>query len=508
MTFTKAEFKGQPFVLQDWQGAIVVNALAWKNALGLRRYREVFIYIPRKNGKTEMCAGFCVVLFLLDEEPSVDVVCAAAEGKQAGLVWRAARTMMQAKPSLASRMKPYQHSIVKLVDGEPDGGSFKPISAEAYSKHGDNLHGIVIDELHTQPNRELTDTLVTSTGSRRQPLIFYITTADYVRDSVCNEKHEYAKRVRDGIVSDPEFLPVVYEASREDDWTSPEVWRKANPNYGVSVKEDYFIRQCRKAKDDPAFENTFKRLHLNIQTEAVNRCLNMISWVAAGNGVDPRTWRLEALARFAGKPCVAGMDFGSSDDLTALVLLFRTGVGKYAAIPWFWLPKMGRHTKDIVQREQYLTWVAQGFIEVTDGAQTEYPAVRRKILELWKVYRFGKLIIDKAMFGNETAVQFKEDGIDVVDFTQSWLNYAAPMKRMKELVVDQAIEHGNNPVLSWMAANLSSKVNDDGQERPVKPEKNSPLKIDGMVALLMALAQDMLQPVKTWAYANRGVIRV
>ena len=188
LTFTAGQWRGHPFQLEPWQQAIVGNLFGWKRSDGTRRYREAFIYVPRKCGKSELAGGLGNLLTFADNEPAAQVYCAAADREQARLVFNAAKTMVTAEPELASRSRIYTNSI--LVEGT--GSVLKVVSAEAYSKHGINAHGIIIDELHAQPNRELVDVLTTSTGARRQPLIVYITTADFDRESICNERYDYA----------------------------------------------------------------------------------------------------------------------------------------------------------------------------------------------------------------------------------------------------------------------------------------------------------------------------
>ncbi len=295
LTFTTGQWRGQPFVLQPWQQAIIRNLFGWKRKDGTRRYREALVYVPRKNGKSEIAGGLGNLLIFADGEPGAQVYCAAADREQARLVFNAAKTMVAAEPEMAARAKVYTHAIVF----EATGSVLKVVSAEAYSKHGINAHGIIIDELHAQPNRELVDVLTTSTGARRQPLIIHITTADFDREgSICNEKHDYATKVRDGVIDDPAFLPVIYEAGPDEDWTDPAVWRRVNPNLDVSLSMEYLERECRRAQETPSYENTFKRLHLNIRTQQDVRWLSLEAWDACdGAAIDER--------ELAGRPCFA-----------------------------------------------------------------------------------------------------------------------------------------------------------------------------------------------------------
>ena len=274
----KGEKAKTAFLLEPWQKAILANLFGWKRPNGTRRYRECLIYLPRKNGKTLLASGVANYMLFGDGEKGSEIYCAASDREQASLLFDVARQQVLNEPTLATRCEVFQKSIVV----KKSNSSFKTVSADASSAHGYNGHCIIIDELHAQPNRELVDVLMTSTGARTQPLVIHLTTADYMHPSICNEKYEYASKVRDGIMQDPSFLPVIYEASATDDWTSPETWRKANPNLGISISEEYLARECQRAKETPTYENTFKRLHLNLRTEQNVQWLPMDRWDACG----------------------------------------------------------------------------------------------------------------------------------------------------------------------------------------------------------------------------------
>ena len=279
--------------------------------------------------------------------------------------------MVLAEPELLARGRVFLNNIVV----EATGSELKVVSAEAYTKHGVNAHGVIIDELHAQPNRELVDVLTTSTGARRQPLIIYITTADFDRESICNEKYDYACKVRDGIIADPAFLPVIYEAQRDDDWTSPAVWARANPNLGVSVSREYLERECRRAQETPTYENTFKRLHLNLRTQQDVRWLSIEAWDACGDEpVDE--------SALDGQACFAGLDLSTTTDVSALALVFPDSDGTVAVVSRFWIPGDNAEKRERRDRVPYQTWCRQGLIDMTPGNVIDYERIRSAINEL------------------------------------------------------------------------------------------------------------------------------
>jgi phage terminase large subunit-like protein len=385
LTLTAGEWRGRPFLLQPWQKSIVFTLFGWKRPDGRRRYREAFVYVPRKNGKSEWAGGLSCLLTFADGEPAAQVYCAAADRDQARLVFGAARTMVEAEPELTSRSKVYTHAITAPASGSV----LKVISAEAYSKHGINAHGIIIDELHAQPNRDLVDVLTTSTAARRQPLIIHITTADFDRESICNEKYDYACKVRDGVIDDPAFLPVIYEAQPDEDWTDPKVWRRVNPNLGVSVSMEYLERECRKAQDTPSYENTFKRLHLNLRTQQDVRWLSLEAWDACdGSPIDE--------SALAGRECWAGLDLSTTTDLSALVLVFLDeDDGTVTLLPRFWMPADNAEKRERRDRVPYLTWARQGFVEMTPGNVIDYERIKSRIDEMQKRFNIHEIAIDR-----------------------------------------------------------------------------------------------------------------
>lgn len=474
-THVKGSMARRPFLLEPWQREFVRTLFGWKRRDGTRRYREAFLFVPRKNGKTAMAAALLCYMLFCEDEPGSEIYSAAADRKQAQLVQAQVNGMIRNCPAMRDRSTIYKYAV------EVDDRSYQPLSAEAGTKHGLNTHFVIVDELHAQRDRELVDVLMTSTGARTNPLVLHITTSDYDREgSICNEKHDYASKVRDGIVEDSSFLPVIYEASRDDDWTDPKVWAKANPNLGVSVSEDYLLRECRRAKEVPAFENTFKRLHLNIRTEQAFRWMPMDLWDGCNGAVDE--------AALIGRPCTAGLDLASIEDMAALVLTFRVE-DEYHVLPYFWCPQDTAEKRERKQRQPYLTWARQGLLELTPGNTIDYRHVRKRINELSQQYQIREIAFDP---WNATTIAQQlcdEDGFEMVQFRQGTVSMNEPMKEVMRLVRQKKIRHGGHPILRWNASNIAARADASDNVRPDK--EKSAEKIDGLVALIMSIGRTM-----------------
>ena len=471
LTHTTGEWRGKPFVLSPWQAEIVSNIFGWKRKDGTRKYRTVFIAVPRKAGKTTLAAGLALYALFCDGELGAQVINAAADREQAALCFDAAKGMVQAEPMLEGRSEVFKRSIIV-----PNTGSaYKVISSEAYSKHGLSCSYIGADELHAWPDRELWDVLNTSTGARRQPLTVVTTTAGFDRHSICYEIWDYAVKVRDGIVTDPAFLPVIFAADVDDDWQNPETWRKAHPGLGVSVQEDYFAAECAKAQAMPSYENTFRRLLLNQWTESDVRWLSMDAWDKCGTD----------LPDLEGKTCFAGLDLSTTTDITALVLAFPID-GTVHLLPFFWVPSEGIYKRSKKDRVPYPAWEKSDHIEATDGNVIDYEVIRARINELAEKYHIKEIAIDR-WNATQLATQLAGDGFNIVAFGQGYASMSAPCKELEKMVLGQQINHGNNPVLRWMASNVSIEQDAAGNIKASKAKSTE--RIDGIVAAIMALGR-------------------
>ena len=470
LTHTKGELGGKPFMLQEWQQSYIARLFGTLNSEKLRVYRTSLLAIPRKNGKSCLCAGIALKL-LLENEPGAEIYSCAADRDNARLVFEMAKVCVEQSPTLSKMLKVYRNSIVR----EETHSVYKALSSQAFTKHGLSGAGIIFDELHTQPNRELWDVMTTSTGARRQPLVVALTTAGYDRKSICWDIWKYALAVRDGAIKDPTFLAEIYAADPDDDWTSPEVWRKANPNLGVSVKlEDLEVR-CKRAQEMTSEQNTFRRLHLNQWTEQDTAWLKMDAWARCGGATrspEGRVW-------------FGGLDLASTYDTTCLCLVsLDPADGTYDVIPIYWIPKANAVERERRDRVPYGQYLRDGHVRGTEGNVCDYSQVIKDIIELKEKFNIKSIAVDR--WNASHAVQLlQEQGVDCVGFGQGFASMNAPAKQLEALVVSEKIRHGGHPTLAVQAMHCAAETDAIGNIKPSK--KKSTERIDGVVALVMAL---------------------
>jgi len=490
---TKGEWAGQQFILMDWQRDIIRKLFGTVNPDGTRQYRTCYIELPRKNGKTTLSAAIALFLLFADGEVGGEIYSAANDRGQASLVFNEAASMV--------RQDPYLIKQCKIIDSQKRiahyamNSFYCAISAEAYSKFGYNAHGIIYDELHASPDRELWDVLTTSTGARKQPLTVVITTAGYDRNSICWEQHDYACKVRDGIIDDPTFLPVIYAAPENADWTDEEVWHKCNPALDVFRSLDEMRTLCNKAKETPALEMTFRRLYLNQWTTSAERWMPMDKWDACAGVVNEEGLK--------GRLCYAGLDLAATTDLTALSLVFPDE-NSLDVVMRFWIPDDTAREKERRDRVPYLTWAQQGFIKLTEGNVIDYGYIKQELLELREIFNIQEIAFDR--WGATKLVQeLQDEGFTVVPFGQGYASMSPPTKELMTLVLSQKIRHGGHPILRWNADNMVVAQDPAGNLKPDKAKATQ--KIDGVVALIMAIDRaSRHQQEGVSIYEQRGLI--
>ncbi len=474
---TKGRWRGVPFELLPWQDRIIRDVFGTVKENGYRQYNTAYVEIPKKNGKSELAAGVALYMTCGDGEWGAEVYGCASDRQQASIVFDVAVDMVDQCPALKKRMKPVM-SVKRLVY-KPTNSFYQVLSAEAYTKHGLNVHAVIFDELHAQPNRELFDVMTKGSGdARTQPLFFLITTAGTDRNSVCFEQHQKAEDIILGRKIDPSFYPVIYGASDDADWSSEKVWYEANPSLGHTIDIEKVKNAYLSAKDYPAEENIFRQLRLNQWVKQSTRWMQMEKWDDCAFPVDER--------ELIGRECYGGLDLSSSIDITAFVLVFppRDDAEKYIILPYFWIPEKNMNLRVRRDHVPYDVWEKQGCLMTTEGNVIHYGFIENFIDDLGKKFHIREIAFDR--WGAVQMVQNLEGlGFTVIPFGQGFKDMSPPSKRLMELVLEKKIAHGGHPVLRWMMDNIFVRTDPAGNIKPDKEKSTE--KIDGAVATVMAL---------------------
>lgn len=495
---TKGTWAGKPFELMDWQEQIIRDLFGILKPNGYRQFNTAYIEIPKKNGKSELAAAVALLLTCGDGEQRAEVYGAAADRQQASIVFDVAADMVRMCPALNKRVK-ILASQKRLVY-EPTNSFYQVLSAEAYSKHGFNVHGVVFDELHSQPNRKLYDVLTKGSGdARMQPLFFLITTAGTDTHSICYEIHQKAQDIIDGRKIGPTFYPVIYGADDTEDWTNPKVWKKCNPSLGETIGMDKVKTACESAKQNPGEENSFRQLRLNQWVKQAVRWMPMDKWDKCAFAV-----REDDLK---GRVCYGGLDLSSTTDITAFVLVFPPldEEDKYIILPYFWIPE---DTLDLrVKRDHvpYDIWERQGYLQTTEGNVVHYGYIEKFIEELGKKFNIREIAFDR--WGAVQMVQNLESmGFTVVPFGQGFKDMSPPTKELMKLTLEQKIAHGEHPVLRWNMDNIFIRTDPAGNIKADKEKSTE--KIDGAVATIMALDRAIRcgNDTSESVYDSRGIL--
>jgi phage terminase large subunit-like protein len=467
---------GKPFLLLPWQEQIIRDLFGIVKSDGYRQFNTAYIEIPKKNGKSELAAAVALLLTCADFEERAEVYGCAADRQQASIVFEVAADMVRMCPSLNRRVKIL--AATKRIVYLPTNSFYQVLSAEAYSKHGFNIHGVVFDELHTQPNRKLFDVMTKGSGdARAQPLFFLITTAGTDQHSICYEQHQKAKDILEGRKHDKTFYPIIYGADENDDWTDPKTWKKANPSLGHTIALEKVKAACESARQNPAEENSFRQLRLNQWVKQAVRWMPMEKWDLCDFPVDE--------VALEGRVCYGGLDLSSTTDITAFTLIFppRDEEDKFCVLPYFWLPE---ETLDLrVRRDHvpYDVWEREGFIQTT---------IREIAFDRW---------------GAVQMVQNLEGmGFTVVPFGQGFKDMSPPTKELMKLVLERTFAHAGHPVLRWMVDNIFIRTDPAGNIKPDKQKSTE--KIDGAVAAIMALDRAIRcgNDLRESVYENRGIL--
>ena len=494
---TKGKWAGTPFWLLPWQEQLIRDIFGIVKPDGNRQFRTAFVEICKKVGKSELAAAVALYLLYADNEPSAEVYGAAADRQQASIVFDVAKQMVEMSPALMKRSK--LMGATKRIVNYSNAGYYQVLSAEVGGKHGFSVSGLVFDEIHTQPNRQLYDVLTKgSSDARQNPLHFIITTAGNDRHSIAYELHTKAVDILEGRRVDPTFYPVVYGLKDDEDWEDEENWYKVNPSLGYTVDIERLRDAYREAKQNPADEITFKWLRCNMWVSST------VAWIP--DAIYMRGNESIEAASLEGRDCYAGLDLSSTGDITALVLIFppRDENEKYVLLPYFWIPEETIPRRVKANTVPYDIWEKQGYIMSTEGNVIHYDFIEKFIIYLSEKYHILEIAVDR-WNATQMIQNLEGEGFTIVPFGQGFSSMSAPTKEFYRLLMEGRIIHGGNPVLRWMAGNVVIDTDPAGNIKVTKAKSKE--KIDGIVAAIMALDRCIRQEGQSGSvYDERGLL--
>lgn len=494
---TKGKWAGTPFWLLPWQEQLIRDIFGIVKPDGNRQFRTAFVEICKKVGKSELAAAVALYLLYADNEPSAEVYGAAADRQQASIVFDVAKQMVEMAPALMKRSK--LMGATKRIVNYSNAGYYQVLSAEVGGKHGFSVSGLVFDEIHTQPNRQLYDVLTKgSSDARQNPLHFIITTAGNDRHSIAYELHTKAEDILEGRRVDPTFYPVVYGLKDDEDWEDEANWYKVNPSLGYTVDIERLRDAYREAKQNPADEITFKWLRCNMWVSSTVAWIPDAIYMRGNEPID-----MDALA---GRDCYAGLDLSSTGDITALVLIFppRDEEEKYVLLPYFWIPEETIPRRVKANSVPYDIWEKQGYIMSTEGNVIHYDFIEKFIMDLSEKYHILEIAVDR-WNATQMIQNLEGEGFTIVPFGQGFSSMSAPTKEFYRLLMEGRIIHGGNPVLRWMAGNVVIDTDPAGNIKVTKAKSKE--KIDGIVAAIMALDRCIRQEGQSGSvYDERGLL--
>lgn len=474
LTHVKGELAGQEIKLEPWQVFILHTTFSWKTTEGIRRFRRVYIEVPRGNGKSSLSSGVALFCLCGDREPGAEVYSFATTRDQAKIVFGDAKEMARQNPKLK---RAFDLQVLATSLYVPKTNSyFQAKSAEGSTLDGLNTHLAVIDELHAHKTRAVYDVVETSLGKRCNSLMWVITTAGFDTAGICYEVRSFVKQILNKEAQDESQFGIIYGLDEGDDWTSEEALQKANPNWGVSVRPEIITSLQAKAIARPSAANNFKTKHLDVWCSAASSWMDMPAWNLCRRSI--------ALSDFEGFDCYMGLDLGAKNDLTAKVLVFpveENGRLNYYVFGTYYAPRAALLKSG---NSQYDGWETLGYLKVTEGAVTDFNQIEADILEDCSRFRVKSVAYDPWQ-ATQLATRLSDNDVPMVEYRNTVQNMSDPMKWMEALVQDKRLIHEGDPALTWMMGNVVAKRDFKDNVFPRKEVYEN--KIDGAVALIMAL---------------------
>jgi phage terminase large subunit-like protein len=473
-----SKFFGKPIHLEPWQCFLLCMVFGWvRKADGRRRFRNAQIMIPRKNGKSTIAAIVGLYMLVADGEAGSEVYSGATTEKQALEVFKPAQVMVQKSPDFQAYFGVLAGA--RAITQLGTNSSFRTIIGNPGD--GASPHCAIIDEYHEHKSDDQVDTMRTGMVARQQPLLFMITTAGDNLAGPCYMEFEDGKKILDGTKSGDETFVLIYTIDEDDDWTSESALRKANPNLGISIEANDLLAEQSNAIQTPRKQSIFQTKHLNVWVGAMNAYFDMQKWRAAAD----TSLNLED---FKGRECIIGLDLANKVDLNAIEILFPLQDGEYVRFGKYYLPE---ETVQAAGRDNYRTWVKEGWITQTDGAVVDFDTLRDDIRTLCSLYQVREIAYDP-WGATEFAQHLQKDGAQIVEYQMNTKNLSEPMKQLDALIRSGKIRHNGDPVATWCLSNVVAKTDANDNVFPRKDRDES--KIDAAVAMMMSLGRSILNP--------------
>lgn len=500
LTHTIGKWRGRPWSWIPWQRELTREMFGWVDADGFRKYRSVFVAIPKKNGKTDYASGVGGFLTMADNEPGAEVYSAAADREQAARSFNVFAQMCRQSDELSRRTRIIDSQKKIIIPAS--NSMWKVLSTEVNTKHGANISGLVFDELHAQPNRELYDILTVGTGAARaQPLHFVITTAGTDRNSICYDVWDYARKVARGDIDDPRVLSLIFELGEGEDWENPDNWAKVNPSLGHIFDLETIRDEYKDARKSPVDENRFRQLRLNQWVRSEVRWINLSDWHDCKDDYTEES--------LYGRRCYIGMDLAGTTDVNALVLVFPSegGGAPYRLVCRFWVPQEAAAHQEKTYNTPWSKWARDGWVEIVPGRTMDQDLIEQQLFQEVSHYQVAELAYDE--WGSMkliTDLGKKNPPFELVPMRQGAKTMSPIAKEFMRLMLRREILHDGNPVLEFMADCVTVQEKNDSI-MPVKPERAKAEKIDGIMASLFGLGRAMVheQPFRS-AYEDGGVV--
>jgi len=488
MPHVKGKWRSRTIQLEPWQSFIYCTIFGWYRPDGLRRFRTVYIEVPRKNSKSTMSAPVGLWMLGPEKEPGAEVYSAATTRDQAKIVFNIAKQMARKTPGYTNKFSVDVNA--QNLSSIPTNSKFEPLSSDYNSLDGLNTQCAVVDELHAHKTRRVFDVLETSTGSRLQPLLWLITTAGANRSGICYEQHDYIKKILKGVQKDDSYFGIIYTIDEGDDWTSEETWKKVNPNWGVSVIPDDIRRLANKARVMASAQNAFLTKRLDVWVNADTAWMNMQDWNAcADTGLDAD--------EFEGSPCWIGLDLASKIDIAAMVQLIQKD-DKFYLFGRYYLPQEAVESGD---NDSYSGWALDGRLIVTDGVMLDYSRIEEDLQDLKSRFEVKEVLYDPFQ-ATQLATRMAKEGFPMIEVSPTVKNFSEPMKELEGLVYSRKITHDGCPVLTWMVSNV---VCHRDHKDNIYPNKEQPQnKINGGFPPLILTTRQSRDSDTPSVYEKRG----